>query len=237
MPNAKERVREIMNRVKKSFLSGKGYYVVLFLCVLTVAVSGYVIFSGKDDRIPASAEPAPEAESERSEPAGAAPSTEKTAREEEKTSVPAKKPEEETKEVSAEPSWRKPAEGEIARSFSGDTLVYNPTLDDWRTHDGVDIACAAGSEVRAIGKGVVTRVSEDGLAGVTVVIEHAGGYTAVYANLDPAVPVKTGDDVEAGSVIGKVGDSMKTEAADAPHLHFEVLKSGKRIDPAILIGG
>jgi len=229
-----------MNRVKKGFFSGKGYYVVLFLCVLAIAVSGYVIFSGKDETLPAEPEKeiGLEAESEKETAAEAASRPEKAgeSRTEERTSAPVKPPEEKAEEVSAEPAWSKPVEGAVTRSFSGDALVYNPTLSDWRTHNGVDLSAAAGAEVRAIGKGVVTRVGEDGLSGVSVTVEHAGGYTAVYANLDPDVPVKPGDDVEAGSVIGKIGGSMTTEASDAPHLHLEILKSGKLIDPLSLIG-
>ncbi|MBO4406189.1 MAG: M23 family metallopeptidase [Clostridia bacterium] len=230
-----------MNRVKKGFLSGKGYYVVLFLCVLAVAVSGYVIFSGKDEKIPVDTEVLLEEPGETAAEEVSAPAAEDRTgdrKETEKTSAPVKEPAgEETKEVSALPAWTKPVDGEVSRSFSGDTLVYNPTLCDWRTHDGTDFACKAGSEVRAIGKGVVTAVREDKLTGVSVTVEHAGGYTAIYANLDPAVTVRSGDDVAAGEVVGKVGDSMKTETADAPHLHFEVMKSGKRIDPCLLFGG
>ena len=225
-----------MNQEKKGFLAGKGFYAVLFLCILAVAASGYVIFSGEDEAVPPATEIALE-EKEIAKPAETGASApEKVERESEKpvrTDSPGK---EESTEVSAEPGWQRPVVGPLARSYSGDALVYNPTLGDWRTHDGVDIACAVGTEVKAIGKGVVTRVGEDGLTGVSVTVEHAGGYTATYSNLDPSVPCRVGDEVNAGTVLGKVGESMQTESADAPHLHLEVWKNSRRIDPTALIG-
>ena len=91
-----------------------------------------------------------------------------------------------------------------------------------------------GSEVKSITKGVVVEVSSEGPLGNAVAVEHAGGFRAVYANLDNGVTLAVGDQVEAGSPIGLVGDSMYTERAEQTHLHLEVMKNEGYIDPMIL---
>jgi murein DD-endopeptidase MepM/ murein hydrolase activator NlpD len=113
-----------------------------------------------------------------------------------------------------------------------DQLLYNPTLEDWRTHDGVDIAAAEGSSVLAASAGTVVAVDDDVLMGTTVVIEHSGGYHTLYANLQSPPLVKAGDAVSAGQLIGTVGTSAAAESAQGPHLHFSVTLDGEPVDPA-----
>ncbi|MBR5869065.1 MAG: M23 family metallopeptidase [Clostridia bacterium] len=213
-----------MKTGKRSFLAGKGFYLVLLLCVTAVAVSGYVVFS--DDREELSEpvnmeiwEPDAETETEREEQTESAVPTEK---------------DDAAQEVAAPLSYTMPVAGSVSQSFSGDTLVYSATLDDWRTHNGVDIACEMGSEVKAITRGVVVAVSSEGTLGNAVTVEHAGGFRAVYANLDDSMTLAVGDQVEAGSPIGRIGDSMYTESAEQTHLHLEVMKNEGYIDPMIL---
>ena len=124
-----------------------------------------------------------------------------------------------------------PLEGEVVAAFSMDALVYNPTLEDWRTHNGVDIAASAGDSVLAASSGTVLSVEDDPLMGTTVVIEHAGGYQTTYANLQSETSVEAGDTVSAGQIIGAVGDTAAAEAAQGPHLHFSVTKDGEPMDP------
>ena len=224
-----------MQHENKRWLAGKGFYIILFLCAAAIGISSYVIFAGDREEAPemVSAEPAAKDEptlpvtAEKEEPVKSslkAPKAVKTGGEKE----------EETAEVSAAPSWLCPVNGSVSRSFSGETLVYSATLGDWRTHNGVDIVCTVGTEVRSMGNGVVTDISDEGLTGMTVTVEHEGGYTAVYANLDSDVPLKNGDNVKTGDVVGKVGKTMVTEVGEQEHLHLEVMKNGKLIDPMSL---
>lgn len=125
-----------------------------------------------------------------------------------------------------------PLTGEVAAAFSVDALVYSPTLEDWRTHDGIDIAGALGESVLAACSGTVRAVTEDPLMGTQVVIDHEGGYQTTYANLQSQPPVAPGDAVSAGQIVGAVGDTAAAEAAQAPHLHFSVTRDGKPMDPA-----
>ena len=104
-------------------------------------------------------------------------------------------------------------------------------MDDWRTHDGLDIAAAAGDAVLAASAGTVLSVTDDALMGTTVVIGHGGGYETTYASLQADPPVAEGESVSAGQVIGAVGATAAAEAAQGPHLHFAVTKDGAAVDP------
>ena len=124
-----------------------------------------------------------------------------------------------------------PIQGEVLTAFSVDQLLYNETLDDWRTHDGVDIAAAEGDAVLAACAGTVSSITDDPLMGTTVVIQHSGGYETTYANLQVEPAVETGDTVSAGQTIGAVGTTAAAEAAQGAHLHFSVAKDGEAVDP------
>lgn len=124
-----------------------------------------------------------------------------------------------------------PVNGEIARSYSMDTLLYNPTLSDWRTHDGMDIEAPLGTQVMASGAGRVESIYTDDLLGVTVIIDHTGGLKSVYCNLADSPTVSVGQNVEAGEIIGSVGATALGETAQATHLHFAMTLDGQALDP------
>ena len=115
-------------------------------------------------------------------------------------------------------------------AFSMEELVYNQTLGDWRTHDGVDIAADSGAAVLAACGGTVQAVTEDPLLGTTVVLAHDDGYQTTYANLQPHPDVAAGEEVSAGQIIGAVGSTAAAES-DMPHLHFAVSRDGKAVNP------
>jgi len=96
-----------------------------------------------------------------------------------------------------------------------------------RFHKGIDVARAYGRDVPAAGAGRVVFAGDRGSYGTMVVLEHQSGQQTVYAHL-MAAGVKAGDEVGAGQVIGKTGDSGR---ATGPHLHFEVVEAGQTIDP------
>ena len=126
--------------------------------------------------------------------------------------------------------------GKVSQVFSGNTLVYNPTLGDWRTHNGLDIQAAEGDAVKTAASGMVVSIKSDELMGTTVVIEHAGGYTTQYSCLQAEPPVTEGQQVAAGDIIGLVGSTAAAESSMGPHLHFSVAKDGVIIDPSEYIG-
>ena len=130
-----------------------------------------------------------------------------------------------------------PVMGDTVSVFSVDTLTYDETLGDWRTHDGLDIQATAGTAVAAAAAGTVLSVTEDGLLGTMVVIDHHNGYTTTYASLEPETKVLAGDEVSAGTVIGTVGNTSLSEAGLGAHLHFAVAKDGEPVDPAGFLEG
>lgn len=131
------------------------------------------------------------------------------------------------------PRFTAPADGVVSKAHSETTLVYSMTMDDYRTHTGVDIALTEGAEVRAAAAGVIDKIWEDPMWGYCVSIVHEGDAVTVYKNLSPEsdVRLKAGDEVAAGEAIGSVGESALCEIADEPHLHFELTVGGKAVDP------
>lgn len=98
-------------------------------------------------------------------------------------------------------------------------------------HDGIDIAVATGSVVRASGGGTVLEAGQDPEFGNFVVIQHPDEYTSLYGHLSRIVTRK-GATVEPGQVIGLAGN---TGRSSAPHLHFEIRLKGAAIDPLTLV--
>lgn len=125
-----------------------------------------------------------------------------------------------------------PLDGTTVTVFSMSELLYDETMADWRTHNGIDIQASEGDSVRTAAGGTVLSVKDDELMGTTVVIQHGGGYTTQYSCLQKDPPVQEGDQVAAGDVIGLVGSTASAEGSMGPHLHFSVSKDGQVIDPA-----
>lgn len=126
-----------------------------------------------------------------------------------------------------------PLAGIVSKSHSSDVLVFSMTMNDFRIHEGIDIAATLGSPVYAAAAGTVLEVWEDPMMGKCISIDHGRDTVSVYKNLDPAVAegIEAGASVLAMQRIGSVGESAVLELADEPHLHFEVLKSGISVDP------
>ena len=98
-----------------------------------------------------------------------------------------------------------------------------------KMHSGIDFTAKIGTDINATGDGVVTsvKVSRTGY-GKHVIIDHGFGYKTLYAHLS-AFKVSKGQKVKRGDIIGKVGN---TGTSTGPHLHYEVIRNNKKIDPA-----
>lgn len=94
-------------------------------------------------------------------------------------------------------------------------------------HTGLDLAAATGTPVAVAGPGVVVRAESSGSYGNMVVVDHGGGLETRYAHLS-GYSVKVGDRLDAGDVVGQAG---ATGRVTGPHLHFEVRRDGKPVDP------
>ena len=105
----------------------------------------------------------------------------------------------------------------------------HPILKRRILHSGVDYAAPKGSRIYASGDGVVKRAQWAGGYGKYIVIRHNSEYSTGYAHMNNfAKGIRPGVRVKQGQVIGYVGS---TGRSTGPHLHFEVIKNGKKVDP------
>ncbi len=108
----------------------------------------------------------------------------------------------------------------------------DPFQKKMRFHNGIDLKAKEGTPVVATGDGKVIAVEENPKGyGKRIVILHGEGYQTRYCHLS-AFKVEEGDVVKKGEVIGLVGN---TGLSTAPHLHYEILKDGENVDPALLM--
>lgn len=128
-----------------------------------------------------------------------------------------------------------PVTGEISHPFSNGELVKSETLGVWKTHDGCDILCDLGTEVKSMSEGVVKEIKEDPLWGVYVIVEQGNGLDVQYCGLAKELNVKAGQAVKQGEILGKTSDTNQCEILQQPHLHLAVKQGGKWIDPMSVI--
>lgn len=139
-------------------------------------------------------------------------------------------------EVSAAPQiYVRPVAGEVLTPFSGDELLFQPTMGDWRVHTGTDFAAQEGENVLCLTDGTVSEVTQSGLYGMTVSVLHAGQLQTKYCGLRESKVVE-GQAVRAGEVLGECAHSMDAEAAQGTHLHLEATRAGEAIDVLELLG-
>lgn len=244
---AKQMKRTIQDRVS-DFMAGKGFYIVLLLCVTALGVSGYYLFSGfgQEPAEPVSGQvtvvvtpaptpapmptavPAPPTTATPRPVPTAAPIPEATAQ----AAAPAPEPVTATASVF---TW--PVKGEVLRAWAVEKLSYDQTMGDWRTHDGVDIAATPGTQVMAPAGGTISDLYTDDLMGTTVVILHADGVMSTCSNLAAVPTVEIGDPVRTGDIIGSVGTSAIAESKEASHLHLSMTKDGESVDPLSYLPG
>lgn len=109
----------------------------------------------------------------------------------------------------------------------------HPITGEKKNHTGLDIASNQGTTVYASDGGSVTLAGWNGGYGNCIMIDHGNGYVTLYGHLS-SISVSQGQSVSQGDVIGAVGS---TGNSTGPHLHFEVLKDGSRIDPEQFFSG
>lgn len=122
------------------------------------------------------------------------------------------------------PSGRPVLTGWISSTFGWRT---DPFTGRRAYHEGIDFAAGLGTEVISVAAGVVTYAGPKAGYGIMVEITHGNGYVTRYGH-NKKVEVEVGQRVEKGDVIAKVG---ATGRATGPHLHFEVLRNGRVVNP------
>lgn len=145
------------------------------------------------------------------------------------------KPEEKKQEPKKEITFVKPTDGEIICEYAKDNLIYSETLKEWITHTAIDIKADKTSVIKSSADGVVKSIVNDPRYGLTVVVQHDEGYETVYSNLLTAEFVVVGEEIKQGQTIGTAGNTASFESSMESHLHFELLKDGEYLDPAIYL--
>ncbi len=118
-----------------------------------------------------------------------------------------------------------PAPGKAVTSSFG--VRRDPFLRKPAMHAGIDFRATTGTPVRSAGSGTVTKAGWNGGYGRMVEVDHGHGFTTRYAHMS-RVSVKKGQQVDTSTVLGEVGSSGRSTG---PHLHYEVRRDGKPIDP------
>jgi len=127
------------------------------------------------------------------------------------------------------PSGRPVADGYISSYFGGRT---DPFDGHEAFHQGLDFAGAEGSKVTAVAAGIVVWAQDRSGYGRMVEINHGNGYVTRYAHCEKAL-VAVGDTVKKGQAIALIGS---TGRSTGPHLHFEVLRDGRAVNPLTFVG-
>lgn len=132
------------------------------------------------------------------------------------------------------PTFSLPVNDLVLKGYSADVPVFSYTMNDYRTHEGIDIAASAGTPVYAAADGTICEIVHDPMMGVTIGIQHTGGAVTRYKGLseDSVNLVELGADVAQGQVIGAAGDTALIESAEEGHVHFELTVDGESRDPA-----
>lgn len=112
---------------------------------------------------------------------------------------------------------------------SGFGFRRDPFGGGWGRHEGLDFVASPGTGIQATADGVVSQADVQGPYGLAVDIDHGRGFSTRYAHLSK-IEVKSGERVQAGQVIGLLGNSGRSTG---PHLHYEVRLNGQAIDPVV----
>lgn len=138
---------------------------------------------------------------------------------------------EEKQEIKKVYDFRYPVSGDIILDYAKDKLVYSETLQEWITHEGVDIKAEVATPVKASEDGVVESIKMDPRYGNTIIISHENGYKTVYSNLSTLDMVYVGMNIKMGDIISGVGEGFGFESKEGAHVHFELLDNkGETID-------
>ena len=125
------------------------------------------------------------------------------------------------------PAIQPVANKDLKRMASGYGMRIDPIYGTTRFHEGMDFSAPTGTDIYATGDGVVVKMGWQTGYGNTIVIDHGFGYQTLYAHLKE-FRTQRGKRVVRGEVIGGVGNTGKSSG---PHLHYEVHKDGRVVNP------
>ena len=114
------------------------------------------------------------------------------------------------------------------KSLSGFGRRMHPVFKRMKMHTGIDFTCPTGTPIQATGNGIIEKVTRKSSGyGHHVIINHGFGYKTLYGHMNK-IDVRKGQKVTRGQKIGEVGS---TGTSTAPHLHYEVVSQGHKVNP------
>ena len=123
-----------------------------------------------------------------------------------------------------------PVSGAVLINYSMDKTVYFATLEEYKYNPALIIGGAVNDQVISAGKGIVKSIDKTPQEGTTVTVDMGNGYEAIYGQLQN-VQVKTGDSVEAKTVLGYLAEPTRYYSVEGCNLYFEFRKDGQPVDP------
>lgn len=123
-----------------------------------------------------------------------------------------------------------PVDGTVLMNYSMDQTVYFATLDQYKYNPALIIGGAVNDQVISACKGLVKSIDKTAQEGTTITVDMGNGYEAIYGQLQN-VQVKTGDQVEAKTVLGYLAEPTRYYSVEGCNLYFELRKDGQPIDP------
>lgn len=123
-----------------------------------------------------------------------------------------------------------PVSGAVLMNYSMEKTVYFATLEEYKYNPALIIGGAVNDQVISAGKGIVKSIDKTPQEGTTVTVDMGNGYEAIYGQLQN-VQVKTGDSVEAKTVLGYLAEPTRYYSVEGCNLYFEFRKDGQPVDP------
>ena len=224
----------------KKLLQKDGFYLALFVCVSLVAVGGVWFTKNNVDELTSNDllvdEPKKEQANESEKEVHLIKNNEQEDKKEEEVVQTSTKPKENLETAKKEAQDKLNFLGsKITRSYSEKEPSYSKTLDVWEIHKGIDVSAKEGQEVKSLLNGKVVDIFKDEEHGMSVKVESDDKLVVVYSNLNEKVNVKKGDSIKEGQTLGVVGKTTFVETKEDSHVHVEVFKEEKSIDPMTII--
>ncbi|MFV0440716.1 MAG: peptidoglycan DD-metalloendopeptidase family protein [Lachnospirales bacterium] len=128
-----------------------------------------------------------------------------------------------------------PTDGDVVMPYS-DTLIFDTTLEQYRTNDTVRISSPLGYNVVSVFDGEVVDVGNSYDDGNFIVVSHGNGWNSVYSQLDGQILVSKGEVITKGQIIGTVANPSRKYSTLNSHLGFKLSKNDEPINPAFVLG-
>ena len=128
-----------------------------------------------------------------------------------------------------------PVFGEIVMNYDDENLVYDKTLEQYRTNECISLAAPVGEQVKASADGIVKLITKTDESGNTIVIDHGNNWATIYSQLQDNLLVNEGDIVKKGQVIGGVNSPTKYGILLGSHLDFKITHDDNSVNPKLIL--